>query len=153
MAARKVMPPILLYWLITWEVSVSGMALEVELSHQYPITFCCRVTDGSRGAVSQNGIWHGSAYEAKVWHWIPLRVKKWHPLAFINAFWTFLETNQRLWAQWGSGWCISVVMTEMWKTRHILDGHAQLSHHKMKSILISSSTQIDGLWPGNCTQS
>jgi len=35
----------------TSEVDVGGMAVEVELSHQYPITCCCRVADGSRGAV------------------------------------------------------------------------------------------------------
>jgi len=34
----------------TSEVDVGGMAVEVELSHQYPITCCCRVAVGSRGA-------------------------------------------------------------------------------------------------------
>ena len=33
-------------------------------------TFCC-VTDGSRGAVWQIGVWHRSVYGAKVCHWIP----------------------------------------------------------------------------------
>jgi len=33
------------------EVDIGGMAVEVELSHQYSITSCCCVTDGSRGAV------------------------------------------------------------------------------------------------------
>ena len=36
------------------------MAAEVEPSHQYPLRCCCRVTDGSRGAVWQNGIWCGN---------------------------------------------------------------------------------------------
>ena len=27
-----------------------GMAVEIEPSHQYSITFCCCMTDGSRGA-------------------------------------------------------------------------------------------------------
>ena len=34
---------------------IGGMAVEVEPSHQYSITFCWCVTDGSRGAVRQNG--------------------------------------------------------------------------------------------------
>jgi len=29
---------------------VGGTAVETEPSHQYPVTFCCRATDGSRGA-------------------------------------------------------------------------------------------------------
>ena len=53
------------------EVGVGDMAVKVEPSHQYSITFCCHVTDDSRGAVWQNGVWHGSAYEAKVCNWIP----------------------------------------------------------------------------------
>jgi len=31
------------------EAGVGGMAVEFEPSHQYSITFCCCVTDGSRG--------------------------------------------------------------------------------------------------------
>jgi len=55
-------------------------------------------------------------------------------------------------AQWGSGWYTSAVVTAMWKTRHNLDSHAQLSCYKVKSILIYSSTWMEGLWPGNCIQ-
>jgi len=33
------------------EVDVGGIAVDIEHSHQYPFTFCCCVTDGSRGAV------------------------------------------------------------------------------------------------------
>ena len=36
-------------------------------------------------------------------------------------------------AKWG-GHCISAVTTAMWKSNHVLDGHAQLSRHKMKSF-------------------
>jgi len=50
-AVPKVMPPMLLCWHMTSEVHVGDMAVEAEHSHQYPITFCCPVTDGSRGAV------------------------------------------------------------------------------------------------------
>ena len=50
---------------------VGGMTVEAEPSRQHPFTCCCCVADGSRGAVWQNGVWHGSAYEAKGWLWIP----------------------------------------------------------------------------------
>ena len=46
-AAPKLMPPILLHWPTALEAGV-GMAVEVELSHQYSIPFCCHMTDGSR---------------------------------------------------------------------------------------------------------
>jgi len=38
---------------MTSEADVGGMAVEAEPFHQYPITFCCCVTDGSRGTVWQ----------------------------------------------------------------------------------------------------
>ena len=50
-SAPKIMPPVLLCQLIKSEVAVGDMAAEVEPSHQYPITCCYCVTDGSRGAV------------------------------------------------------------------------------------------------------
>jgi len=51
-AALKVMPPILLYWPTISEMNVGSMAVEVEPSYQYSITFCCCVTErSSRGAV------------------------------------------------------------------------------------------------------
>jgi len=37
--------------------------------------------------------------------------KKWHPLTFINSCWTFMKTKHWMWAQWGSGWCGSAVVT------------------------------------------
>ena len=70
-AAPKAMPPILLCWPMMSEEDVGGIAAEDEPSHQYSITFCCHETDGSRGGVWQNGVWHGSVYEAKLCHWIP----------------------------------------------------------------------------------
>ena len=69
--ALKVMLPILLQWPKVSEVDVGCMAVEVEPSHQYPTTCCCCVTDGSRGAGWQNGVWPGSGDETKVWNWIP----------------------------------------------------------------------------------
>jgi len=70
-------------------------------------------------------------------HW-----KKWHPLTFTNACWIFMETKQWMWAQLGSGWCASAVMTAAWKTSQMPGGHAQLSYHKTKSISISPSRSI-----------
>jgi len=49
--ALKVMALILLCWLTMSETDVGGMAVGVEPSHQYSVTFCCHVTDGSRRAV------------------------------------------------------------------------------------------------------
>ena len=50
--APQVMPPILICWPTTSEMDVGGRAVEAEPSHQYFISFCCCVTDGSRGAQS-----------------------------------------------------------------------------------------------------
>jgi len=69
-AVPKVTSPVWLCWLTTSEAD-GGMAAEVEQSHQYSITFCCCVTDGSRGTIWQNGIWHGSVYEAEAWNPVP----------------------------------------------------------------------------------
>ena len=88
-AASKAVPPIL-WWFMTSEVVVGGMAIEVEPSHKYSVTCCCHVTDGSRGAVWQNGIWRGSADEAKVCHWLPPREKNgahWHSLMLVEHWW------------------------------------------------------------------
>jgi len=103
----KVMPPGLWCWPMTLEADVGGMAVQSVPSYQYSIMFCCYVTDGSRGAVWQNGTWCWSAYEAKVWNWIPPWQKKWHPLTFLNIYGTSVETKQWIWTQWGGERCIS----------------------------------------------
>ena len=61
------MPPILLSWPTTSKADADGITVEVKPSLQHPITFCCCMTDGSRGTVWQNGIWHGSKYEDVCW--------------------------------------------------------------------------------------
>jgi len=50
-ADPKVMPPILLSQSTMSEVNFGGTAVESKSSHQYSVTFCCYVTDGSRRAV------------------------------------------------------------------------------------------------------
>ena len=50
------MTPILLCWAMISDADVGHMAVDVEPSHQHSLTFLCRVTDGSRGTVCQNGI-------------------------------------------------------------------------------------------------
>ena len=82
-AAPKVMPPSLWCWPTTLEMDVGGMAVKAEPSHRYSIPFRYCMTDGSRGAVWQNGAWHGSAYGAKGWDRIlPCRKNgtQWHSL-------------------------------------------------------------------------
>ena len=84
------MPPILLCWPTTSEVDAGSVLVELEISHQYSITFRCCVTDGNRGAVWRNGLWHGSAYKAKVCHWIPPCGKNgplWHSLTHAESLW------------------------------------------------------------------
>jgi len=43
------MPPILLCWPMMSEEHVGGVAVEVEPSHQYCITFCFCVTEAAEG--------------------------------------------------------------------------------------------------------
>jgi len=49
MSAAVKMCPVLLFCLLTSEADVGDMTVEVELSHQYSVTFYCHVTDGARG--------------------------------------------------------------------------------------------------------
>jgi len=83
------MPPILLCWPITSEVDGGGMAAEAEPSSPYFITSCFCMTHVSRGAAWQNGIWNGSAYEAKMCCWIPPcgnNCTHWHPWCLLNFY-------------------------------------------------------------------
>ena len=50
-AAPKVKPPILLCWPTTSEADAGDITVEAEPSQQHSVTFCCRVTDGSKEAV------------------------------------------------------------------------------------------------------
>ena len=88
-AELKVTPSILLCQPTTSEADVGGTAVQVEPSHQYSFTFCCHVTDGSRGAAWQDSIWHGSAYKAKVQDGTP-SFRKSHLLIF---HWCLLNSD------------------------------------------------------------
>jgi hypothetical protein len=75
------MPTLLLRWPTKSEADVGDMTVEVEPYLQYSVKFSSRVADDSRGAVWQNGFWHGSACEAKVCNLIPSCGKnytQWH---------------------------------------------------------------------------
>ena len=65
-AVPKVMLPILLHWSMTSEVDVGGMAVEVEQSYLYSITFCYCVIDmcGHREA----GMVHATVTTAETHH-------------------------------------------------------------------------------------
>lgn len=89
-ADPKVMPLVLWCWSMTSEVDIGGMAAEAEPSHQYSVTCCCHETGSSTGAVWQNGVWHGSADEAKVWNWIS-------PWGKNGVHWHTLMHTERLW--------------------------------------------------------
>ena len=66
----KIMPPILLCQLKMSQVDVDGMAVQVEPSRQYSITFCCCATNGSRGEgqsdkmISDMEVWQTQSYHS-----------------------------------------------------------------------------------------
>ena len=125
----KVTSSISLHQSMISEVDVGGMTVEIEPSIQYSITICCCVTDGSRGAVWHNGIWHGSAMKQGCVTEFLHTEKKWHPLVSIYAFWMFMGIKRWMWAQWNSGCCVpaGVIITwqaMFWKTMNILTSAA-----------------------------
>ena len=66
------------------------MTVEAEPSCQYSVTFCCHMTDGRRGRVWQNGVWHESVYEAMLFHWIPPCIRNctcWPSLMLAECLW------------------------------------------------------------------
>ena len=118
-AALKVMPPILLCWSVMSEMDISGMVIEVEPSHQYSSTCCCHVTDGSRGAIWQNDVWHGRIRESKACHSIPSCRKNgthWHSSTLGECLWRLNGECQQseavggvFWQQWWQQWITSLV--------------------------------------------
>ena len=72
------------------EVDVIGMAVAHEPSHRYSITFFCHATVGSRWAVWQNTILHGSTNEAKLCNWTSPFIRNGtdrHSLTLSECFW------------------------------------------------------------------
>ena len=75
-----------LLWPVTSEADVGVMAVEAEPSHQYSITLCCCMTDGSREVLQTGWCLTWKCIESKgvslnsfMWE------KKWHSLTFINT--------------------------------------------------------------------
>ena len=82
--ALKLMPPISWCRPTTSEVDVGGMAVEVEHSHQYPITFCCHASNSSRGTMTK---WH-LTWKYRWSKRVSLNSsmhKMWHPLTFSDT--------------------------------------------------------------------
>ena len=95
--ALNLMPLILSCWPTTPEADVGSVAAEFEPFHQYPNTFYCHVTDGSKGQLTK---WH-LTWKYRWSKDVSLNSsmkKKWHPLTFID---TLMETKRWMWAQWG----------------------------------------------------
>ena len=116
------MPHILLCWCMLWQADAGGMAVEIEHSLQYSIPCCCCVTDGSRGALCQNGVWHGSVYGAKVCRWVPPCRKNgtnWHP----SSCWTFVVPKQWMWAHEEVGGAFQQWWQSQWVTSSGADSY------------------------------
>ena len=123
-------------WPTVSEADVGGMAEEVEPTHQYPNVFSCHVTDGSREAVWQNSIWHGSADEAKLWNQILPCGKKgthWHSHWYLLNVYGDQTVNVNTVKRWvvpfssrDSGWCllVQVFMSMVCRLLFIADENA-----------------------------
>ena len=66
---------------------------------------------------------------------ISLCGKKLHQVTFIDTYWKFMETKHWMWAQWGSGWCISAVVTATWKTSCVPESRADFYEHGMQAFV------------------
>ena len=84
------MPPVLWRWPTTSKGDAGGTDIGAEPPHQYPITFGCCVTDGSQGAVWQNGAWSGSVHEAKVF----LHFSMWKKMEPSDIHWHLLGVHR-----------------------------------------------------------
>ena len=79
-----------------------------------------------------------SVYEAKVCHWTPLRGNN-------GAYWhSLMLAEHSVGPHSGCEHCEAVSdafqQQQQWCERHVPESHAQLSHHKMKSVSIGSSS-------------
>ena len=64
-----------------------------------------------------------------------LHAEKIAPSDIVNTCWMFMETKQWMWAQWGCEWCISPVVTLIWRTIHIPDSHAGFYESGIQALL------------------
>ena len=141
-AALQVMTPVLRCWPTISAEGISGMKAEAEPSWKYTVTFCCHGKDSHRGAVWQNSVWCGSAYEAKVCHWIhPFREKKkknctqWHSLMLALHLWrsnSGCEHNEAMggqFQQWHQRQWVTSTGADFYKC-----GMQALVHHWWKCI-------------------
>ena len=85
------------------EVDVGGTAVEVEPSHQHPITCCGRWQQ--RGTLTQwKWIWSKElSFNSFTW-------KKMASIYIHDACWMATETKLWLWAPWGSGCSVSALV-------------------------------------------
>ena len=99
-SAPKIMPPILLFWWIDgcwWYVSTVWTFLPI-----FCYILLLQDRQQQRGSLTEwcltwKGEWSkGVELNSSMW-------EKWHPLMFTDIYWTFMETNQWMWAQWGVG--------------------------------------------------
>ena len=114
----------------------SGLVVETELLHQYFITFCCYVTNGSRWTVWHSDIWHGRVCETKVWNWIPSWRKnctQWHSLMLLEHLW---NSNSECEHSAAVGGVFQQWRQRHWKTSHIMDGHVDFNECGMKTPLV-----------------
>ena len=125
------MPPISWWWPMMVEADDGGMAVEIEPFQQYSFTFCCCVTDASRGAVWPSRVWHGSAYKAKGCHWIlhaGKNRKKLRP--FILAKYLQRTISGCEHSEAVGVWCVS--MGQQWYERQAMFQMTMHSFHAMK---------------------
>ena len=88
--APKVIPSILLHCSMLAEADTGGYDSRGWTFQWILHYICCCVTDDSRGIVWQNGVWHGSAPEAKVWDSVALWRKdgtRWHSRTLSECLW------------------------------------------------------------------
>jgi hypothetical protein len=97
-------------------------------------TFSCHATTRSRGAVQQNGVWHGSVYKVDECHWIPSCGKN-VPIDIHRCL-------LNIYGDQTVAVSTVTVATVMWETGHVSGGPTQLLARKMKSSSVSSSTGV-----------
>ena len=132
--APKVTSTILLCWSTMSETDGGGIAVKVGLSQQYFIKFSCHSTEGSRGKVWQNGIWHGSMYEAKVWNLIPPcgnSCTHWHSLMLVECWWRWKSGHEHCEAEGGT--------FQKWWQQHKIQATFQMVMHSCHIMKLRAS--------------